>query len=199
MKRYRYDLNRLEAVAKKKAFCSDFLLILSILLLLVSTVLTVIWGDILYIFIICACLWIASLLAIYKAKKSRFRLKYKGFSGVIEKIDLKVGASNGIATVGYGGLVKKRYSKYFRDINRVILYIKSGDEIKLIELSDVSRTLENYYKVGDKIIGIAGSHFPIKENFADRWLCPFCGELNPLERPDCKGCGSPILEERASE
>ena len=126
-----YNIEYIEKIRKKNTLCSVLWLIFGVLLLTFSLILILTKGKNLVLFIISAACAVFAIILLFKRKNSG--LKYeKTYYGKIEKIDLKVGASNGILTVGYGGLVRKRYSKYFRDINRVILYISTEEQIKYL-------------------------------------------------------------------
>ncbi|MBO5315177.1 MAG: hypothetical protein J6B48_01975 [Clostridia bacterium] len=189
----RYDIDGIAAKRKSEIFCSIFWCVFGILLLIASIVAMLFKGSNTILFIISAVCAIISLCILFYEKRNAKFGSTKGYSGTVEKIDLKIGANNGIMTVGYGGLVRKKHSQYFRDINRVILYIRSGDDIIVKELSDVSKNLEGYYKVGDEIIHIGGTRFPVKPEITGRWLCPVCGEFNAEEECACRFCKNMIL------
>lgn len=190
----RYDIDGIAKKLRSKAFCSVFWRIFGVLLLATSIILMLLKGSNTLLFTISAVCVIISLCILFYEKRNAKFGSAKWYFGTIEKIDLKIGASNGIITVGYGGLVRKKYSKYFRDINRVIIYIRSGDDIIIKELSDVSKNLESYYRVGDEVIHIGRTRFPVKPEIYGRWLCPVCGQLNPEEECDCHSCKNMILK-----
>ena len=190
----RYDIDNIAKKRKSEIFCSAFWYIFGVLLLLTSVILMLVKGSNTILFVISAVCAVISLSILFYEKKNAKFGNTKTYSGKIEKIDLNVGASNGIMTVGYGGLVRKRYSNYFRDINRITLYIALNDEIKPLELSDVSKNLEGYYKVGDEVIHIGGTYFPVKPNFNERWLCPICGDFNAENDCGCHSCKNYIIK-----
>ncbi len=190
----RYDIDGITSKRKSEIFCSAFWFVFGVLLLAASIIAMLLKGSNTLLFIISATCAVISLAILFYEKRNAKFGSTKGYSGTIEKIDLNVGASNGIMTVGYGGLVKKRYSKYFRDINRLTLYIRSGDDIIVRELTDVSKNLEGYYKVGDEVIHIGGTRFPVKPEITGRWLCPVCGEFNSKEECACRSCKNYIIK-----
>ena len=190
----RYDVESIAKKRRNEIFCSVFWCVFGILLLLASILAIIFKGTNTLIFIISSLCAIISLCMLFYEKRNAKFGSTKTYVGVVEKVDVKVGASNGIMTVGYGGLVRKRYSKYFRDINRVILYVNVGDEIKLLELEDVSKYLESYYKPGSEIIHIGGTRFPIKAEFSEQWLCPICGEFTDESESVCRNCKNLILK-----
>lgn len=189
----RYDIDGISSKRKSETFCSIFWCVFGVLLLLASVIAMILKGTNIIAFSISSVCAVISLAVLFYEKRNAKFGSTKGYSGIVEKIDLKIGASNGIMTVGYGGLVRKKHSQYFRDINRVILYIRSGDDIIVKELSDVSKNLEGYYKVGDEVIHIGGTRFPVKPEISGRWLCPVCGEFNAEEECACHSCKNMIL------
>lgn len=190
----RYDVEFITKKRKREMFCSIFWCIFGVLLLLASVVAIIFKGTNTLFFIISSLCAIISLCVLFYEKRNAKFGSTKTYVGVVEKVDVKVGASNGIMTVGYGGLVRKRYSKYFRDINRVILYINVGEKIKLLELDDVSKNLESYYKPGSEVIHIGGTLFPVKYDFSGKWLCPICGEFTDESESVCHNCKNIILK-----
>lgn len=194
----RYDIDGIAKKLRSKAFYSVFWRIFGALLLAASIILMLLKGSNTLLFTISAVCAIISLCILFYEKRNAKFGSAKGYFGTIEKIDLKIGASNGIMTVGYGGLVRKKHSHYFRDINRIILFIRSDDDIIVRELSDVSKTLEGYYKVGDEVIHIDRTRFPVKPEITGRWLCPVCGEFNQETKCSCKNCKSVILKKAES-
>ena len=189
----RYDIDGIATKRKTELFCSVFWCAFGVLLLAASIVAMLLKGSNTILFIISAVCAIISLCILFYEKRNAKFDSTKGYSGTIEKIDLNIGASNGIMTVGYGGLVRKKHSQYFRDINRLTLYIRTGDNIIAKELSDVSKNLEDYYKVGDEVIHISRTRFPVKPEITGRWLCPVCGEFNAEEECACRFCKNMIL------
>ncbi len=195
----RYDVESIAMKRKKEMFCSVFWCIFGVLLLALSIITIIFRGTDILLFVISTLCIIFSLYILFYEKKNAKFARAKTYHGTVEKVDIKVGASNGIMTVGYGGLVRKRYSKYFRDINRVILYIKSNETIKLLELKDVSKNLESYYKIGTEVIHVGGTQFPVKPEFSEQWLCPICGEFNSEDVCNCRSCKNLILKKTKGE
>ena len=108
----RYDVASIAKKRRNEIFCSVFWCVFGILLLLASILAIIFKGTNTLIFIISSLCAIISLCMLFYEKRNAKFGSTKTYVGVVEKVDVKVGASNGIMTVGYGGLVRKRYSKY---------------------------------------------------------------------------------------
>lgn len=189
----RYDVVGLEKKQKQELFCLVLFSIFAVLLLVTSIVCMFTLGDnLLWFFCSTLCATIA-LLILYKQKKRTKLGRLKTRVGIVKKLNLRVNATNGILTVGYGGTRRARYSDYGRDINVFTIYIDDGDKVCGYTVKDTSKRLESYYQVGDEVIHIGGCRFPVKPNFYDLWLCPVCGEFNDENEKVCHKCKNLIL------
>ena len=190
----RYDVDCIEKKQKQEMFCSALWLVFGFLLLLSSTISIFTKGENPIWFVISGLCAITSLVLLFREKKNAKFGKLKRVFGTVKKVHLKVGSSNGLLTTSYSGNYRARYSSYGRDIHAFTIYIDDGKRVRSYTIKDTARAFDSYYEIGDEVLHIGGTRYPVKPEFSDRWLCPICGEFNPENECVCKKCKNVILK-----
>ena len=97
-------------------------------------------------------------------------------------------------TVVHTTFVRIRFEKLRkdaeRDVTSGILFIqKRNANITPLGIEDYSHRHFNHYEVGDEVIRLVGSRFPIILSRTDEeWICPICAEFNNADEHSCKNC-----------
>lgn len=190
----RYDVELIEKSVKSDIFCHILKVVFCIFLIIASVTAAMLFSKNAPLFVACILVLIISSLLLFSEKK-KAKFGKRGTSvGKVCGVDLAVGTSFGMLTMGYGGAVRKRYEKYKRDSHIFTVFVDEGGEVAYYRLPDVSNKLDTYYKLGDAVLHISGTRFPVKTDFDDRWLCPICGEFNSFEGKICRICKKKILK-----
>ncbi|MBQ8321737.1 MAG: hypothetical protein IJX92_05165 [Clostridia bacterium] len=191
----RYDVASIAEKMQKQLLISVTGLVLGTLVAILSVIGIILFGHNVLKFIGSALCLIGSLMLVGRETK---KIKNHGCTkttvGRVSDVDLHVGVKDSRITVGYGGLVRKRYESYKRDLYEFTVFIDEGSEVKPYTLRDVSHTLDGYYEIGDEVLHIGGTRFPVKRDIDLKWLCPVCAELNPKEQSICSCCKNKILK-----
>lgn len=190
----RYDVEYIEKKQKQELFCSVLWFAFGVLLLVASVIAIFAKGENPIWFVISGLCAITSLVLLFREKRNAKFGKAKTVFGTVKKAHLKVGGSNGILTASYSGTHRARYSNYGRDIHSFTIYVDDGKSVHSYSIKDTSRAFDKYYEIGDKVLHIGGTRFPVKPEFSDRWLCPICGEFNSENDCACKSCKNVILK-----
>ena len=190
----RYAVEEIEKKQKQEFFCSILWSAFSILLLASSIISIFAKGTDFIWFIISAICAVTSLVILYGEKKRAKFGKLKTVRGTVKKVHLKVGASTGILTASYSGFQRARYSNYGRDIHIFTVFLDDGHRVRSYTIKDTAKAFDKYYEIGDELLHIGGTRFPVKPDFHDRWLCPICGEWGKSGEKVCTGCGERIMK-----
>lgn len=192
----RYDVDHIEKKQKQEIFCSALWFVFGVLLLVASIVSIFVGGKNPVLFVISCLCAITSLVLLFREKKNAKYGKLKTVHGTVKKVHLKVSGSNGILTTGYSGTYRARYSNYGRDIHSFTIYVDDGKRVRSYAIKDTAKAFDKYYEIGDEVLHIGGTRFPVKPKFSDRWLCPICGEFNEDGECACKGCKQLVLKDQ---
>ena len=190
----RYAVEEIVKKQKQEIFCSTLWSLFAFLLLVSSVGAIFAKGSDLIWFIISAMCAITSLVILYKEKKNARFGRLKTVRGTVKKVHLRVGAKTGILTASYSGFHRARYSNYGRDVHIFTVYVDDGHRVRSYTIKDTAKAFDKYYEIGDEVLHIGGTRFPVKPDFHDRWLCPICGEFNAEDECACKNCKSYILK-----
>ena len=194
----RYDIGGIEKKQKQEMFCSALWFVFDLLLLAASITSIFTKGENPVWFVISGLCAITSLALLFREKKNAKFGNPKTVFGTVKRVHLKVGSSNGILTTSYSGNYRARYSSYGRDIHAFTIYVDDGNKMRHYTIKDTARTFDNYYEIGDEVLHIGGTRYPVKPEFSDRWLCPICGEFNTEAERTCKKCKNVILKKAES-
>ena len=190
----RYDVESVEKTMKHGVLCLVLKAVFYVLLIVLSATSAILFSKNAPLFVASvSVLIISSLLLFSEKKKAKFGKRGTSVGKVCD-VDLSVGTSFGMLTMGYGGAVRKRYEKYKRDSHVFTVFVDEGGTVCYYRLPDVSNKLDTYYKAGDEVLHISGTRFPVKADFDDRWLCPICGEFNSSDDKICRICKKKILK-----
>ena len=191
----RYDVAAIAAKMKNQLLISVTGLALGTLVAILSVIGIILFGHNVLKFTGSTLCLIGSLMLIGReTQKIKNHGRTKTTVGRVSDVDLRVGVKDSRITVGYGGLVRKRYESYKRDLYEFTVFIDEGGEVKTYTLRDVRHTLDGYYEIGDEVLHIGGTRFPVKPSFDGRWLCPVCAELNAIDNSSCSYCKNKILK-----
>ena len=190
----RYDIGGIEKKQKQEMFCSALWFVFDLLLLIASITSIFTKGENPVWFVISGLCAITSLALLFREKKNAKFGRLKTVRGTIKKVHLRVGAKTGILTASYSGFHRARYSNYGRDVHIFTVYVDDGHRVRSYTIKDTAKAFDKYYEIGDEVLHIGGTRFPVKPDFHDRWLCPICGEFNAKDECACKNCKSYILK-----
>ena len=182
-----YDVSSILRFAKRKVIFSSVYLSLSASVSLLSVFAIVFLGENPLIFIASAALLIISVIALIKLISSKSIISMSGAIGNIINVNI---SANGKRTIVSGiGLFRRQYDSYIVDCTTCTLFIQDDKEIKTFELSNITKKHSEYYNVGDKVMRIPFTRFPVKiHNENKTWLCPVCGAFNSKEEKCCPLC-----------
>ena len=190
----RYDIGGIEKKQKQEMFCSALWFVFDLLLLIASITSIFTKGENPVWFVISGLCAITSLALLFREKKNAKFGRLKTVRGTVKKVHLRVGAKTGILTASYSGFHRARYSNYGRDVHIFTVYVDDGHRVRSYTIKDTAKAFDKYYEIGDEVLHIGGTRFPVKPDFHDRWLCPICGEFNAKDECACKNCKSYILK-----
>lgn len=76
-----------------------------------------------------------------------------------------------------------------RDTKRAIITVSSGGKSR--KLKGLSAEAAGAYTVGEKVLIVAGTQYPIILERDSRIIpCPICGKVRPYTKIKCDGCGN---------
>ena len=184
-----YDIEAIFNNVKKRLLRSSLMLLFCIALLSCSILTIIYYGTMPLLFVFCIAALIFSLIFIRKEANILLQSNFTKASGEIIEVykDVKVVDTKAIGGVGFGSV--RKYDSYRRNRIDLRVSIKSGEEIKSINLYDVTEKHLKYYESAKSAIKLPGTRFPICPDNSDfPCLCPICGNFNEKNTKDCENC-----------
>ena len=175
---------------KKRLIMNLLLNSLLICVLLVIAVLSIVYSNFVWVYIIGFVVLITVLLLVKVIKRNLQTAYTFGFvRGKVKKVNINV--KNVRETkVGDIGPVKRQFDHDRRDVLICELFVQiSEDNVRCLIFEDVSKKHCEYYKLGEEVLRVPGARFPVVLNHQEgEMICPICGEFNDYSQNMCKKC-----------
>lgn len=175
---------------KKRLIMNLLFNILLICVLLAIAILSIVYYNFAWIYIIGFAVLITVLL-LRRVVKHNLQTVYTFdfIQGVVKKVDIDVKYVD-TKKVGGVGLGRRQFDQYMRAVIVCELFVQiSEDNVRCLVFEDVSKKHCEYYKLGEEVLRVPGARFPVVLNHQEgEMICPICGEFNDYSQNMCKKC-----------
>ena len=188
-----YDVKEIEQSSKRIFWNRLLLTLLYTVLFIFSIISLILWNHLISVFILSLIgILLFSFLSCNKMKLLK-RTSCFRVHGKIVDLFYDVRHVNVMKTTSYS-IVRKPHSSYWKRENRLRISVSEDGQIKLLEINQVTEKQAEYYNQGDTVLRIPNTRFPVSAKYVGgRWLCPICGEFNPVEEKSCDFCKQIIV------
>ena len=189
-----YDVDNIAQVAKILLRRNITQLTISLALFITSLTAFILYNNYWWVFVFSIIIVVISSILCIRCAKKLIPLHLNNVLGEVVDVDKKrIILKNGF--VGYSVFTERKWDTYTKRVPKLVIYIKEDNKIFTYQLPVLTEKHAEYYDERGTMLHIYGTTYPVKvQAGTNDWLCPICGQFNPIKEKNCKNCDNKILK-----